>query len=286
MHTDSIFDNDPVLDATFRPRPQPFPKLWQAFALVPVLIAVQLFFWFLLPVLYRYVQPYLAPFWMVVITITCVNIANLLIVYYWLKRKAEPGYRPNFRYPGLAVTVTVIVIAMLLTVVPAAYLRMLHINMPSNRLLNIFMDRPAMFLLASFLFLVMEEMWMRGVLVDGLLKNTRPVVALFCAAVVISVIYLSFPMFLWVFPQVLFNNWVYYKTKSLLPTLLGRFGGAVVLLDIFTRTNGNSYCYIDSLFYDSQLYYYTIVAMTLLLIAGLVFLRGYFSRHPSLLHDK
>lgn len=70
---------------------------------------------------------------------------------------------------------------------------------------------------------VLEELICRGVLLDGLLRNYSPKKAIFYSALIFGLIHLNPWQFITAFLIGLFMGWVYYRTRSLLATIIIHF---------------------------------------------------------------
>lgn len=67
---------------------------------------------------------------------------------------------------------------------------------------------------------LLEEILFRGLILDGLLKNTRPSRAIFWSALIFSLAHLNPWQAIPTFLGGLFLGWVYWKTRSVLPCIL------------------------------------------------------------------
>ena len=67
---------------------------------------------------------------------------------------------------------------------------------------------------------ILEELIFRGIILDGLLKNYSPFKSILISSLLFGLVHLNPWQFVTGFILGIFSGWVYYKTRSLLPTII------------------------------------------------------------------
>lgn len=67
---------------------------------------------------------------------------------------------------------------------------------------------------------VLEELIFRGIILDGLLKNYSPIKSILISSLLFGLVHLNPWQFVTGFILGIFSGWVYYKTRSLLPSII------------------------------------------------------------------
>jgi len=76
------------------------------------------------------------------------------------------------------------------------------------------------FVLMVTVFPILEELLFRGIMLDGLLKRYSPLKSILVSSLLFGFIHLNPWDFMNVFALGLFSGWIYYKTNSVLPSIL------------------------------------------------------------------
>ncbi|MDU0372733.1 type II CAAX endopeptidase family protein [Hymenobacter endophyticus] len=143
--------------------------------------------------------------------------AGLLGVLWWKQKVRWPGINLHGHVPGwllLALPVLVVSADMVLTLV-----HFLHLpKFSSGEAYRELMKVPVVgFLMLCVAAPVLEELLLRGVVLQGLLRNfpTRPWIAIGQSALVFGVMHMNPPQSLATFFLGLLMGWLYYRTRSL-----------------------------------------------------------------------
>jgi uncharacterized protein len=67
---------------------------------------------------------------------------------------------------------------------------------------------------------VMEELIFRGIILDGLLKNYSPLKSILISSLLFGIVHLNPWQFVTALIIGIFSGWVYYKTRSLIPSII------------------------------------------------------------------
>jgi membrane protease YdiL (CAAX protease family) len=214
--TTTIFDGDPMLDSIEQKKF--YPNLKQTWLLLPIYLGI-------LIVLFVAIVACLL--------ITGKNWKNTdlyggPLVILWLllaggytyiqKKKFEPAYNPSFRTPPLPILLLVIFIIPTFIISFTGIISWFHVNawlQLTGVYQGIFPDNNIKYLVLLIIFPFLEEFIFRGIILDGLLKNRQPRMAIIHAALFVGVLSLSPVISSMMFLVSLFNGWLYYKTQNL-----------------------------------------------------------------------
>jgi uncharacterized protein len=89
---------------------------------------------------------------------------------------------------------------------------------------------------------VFEELIFRGIILDGFLKRYKPWTAIFLSSLIFGIAHLNIPQFINAMMIGILMGWVYWKTSSLLLTILIHFINnlSATLLDFYTNRYNES----------------------------------------------
>jgi uncharacterized protein len=116
---------------------------------------------------------------------------------------------------------------------------------------------------------VFEELIFRGIILDGFLKRYKPRTAIFLSSLIFGIAHLNLPQFLNALLLGILMGWVYWKTKSLLLTILIHFINnlSATLLDFYN----SKYCESMVRHFAGNTRTYLLIYFVSLIFAGLLF---------------
>ena len=117
---------------------------------------------------------------------------------------------------------------------------------------------------------ILEEMFFRGIILEGFLKNYSPRKAIIWSAIIFGIAHLNPWQAIGAFLAGLLIGWAYVKTKSLIPGIMIHFTNNFIAFAIMAYSQNNSFYFSD--FVDSPLSYtiILIVALGTLIVGGLI----------------
>lgn len=150
-----------------------------------------------------------------VTTSTASNVLTLL----WLRRRAGPARWPTLQLRGPQerwgwyALLPVLLLAQVLLLSP---LSLLHLpNWTGNLFRDMATNKPLMLLFGCVAAPILEEVLFRGILLQGLLRNYRPAVAIGQSALLFGVIHFNPAQSVNAAFLGLLLGWLYYQTRSL-----------------------------------------------------------------------
>ena len=202
-----------------------YPNLRQSFGILGLCIAVQIGVSILFaPAMMRFSEDALmGP---LIFLLTYILIFGFILWYTQRERERINGHTA-FSY--VAIPMIAYPIIFLLTIAAGILIEPLMELLPMpDQLWDVLVDFIKRKDVFTFLAVVIaapifEELIFRGVILDGLLKNTSPAKAIFWSAFIFGVVHLNPWQFVAAFILGLVIGWLYYKSKSLLPCIFVHF---------------------------------------------------------------
>lgn len=125
---------------------------------------------------------------------------------------------------------------------------------------------------------ILEEVFFRGIILNGLLKNYSPQTAIITSAAIFGCIHLNPWQTIPAFLAGLLIGWLYWKTNSIIPGMLLHF-----VNNLFSVLLGLAFKDADSIkqLMSTPVYIALFVACAAILIGGWMFLEKYFENNPT-----
>jgi len=124
---------------------------------------------------------------------------------------------------------------------------------------------------------ILEEIFFRGIILDGLMKNISPWAAIFTSAALFGVIHLNMWQALPAFLAGILIGYLYWKTNSLIPGIVLHFTNNLfcVLVSLkFTKMNW------FIILVGTDAYILSVICAFIIFIAGAIYLNWFFTKHP------
>lgn len=213
--TRSIFDDDPLLVTE---KKKYYPTLGQAW-LVPLFnIVLFIAFFIVVGIVDHSVidNKLLISLWTIVL-FGSMMLASLAYTYA-RKKKVEPDYKFRIEIPSTAVLLTGPFLMLAHYIVIFGVQEWFHLSMMDewDTVFNVIQERPVFYCCVYFLIdPVLQECLMRGVLLDGLLKNYSPMKSIINIAGIAFAFNLSPYSFLYSVTFSVLICWIYLKTRNL-----------------------------------------------------------------------
>jgi len=112
---------------------------------------------------------------------------------------------------------------------------------------------------------VLEELFFRGIILDGFLKNYAPRKAIIWSAVIFGAAHMNPWQFVGAGLAGLLIGWVYYKTGSLIPGMIMHFMNNLISYVVMLSSNNDSFY---ELFTNQWIYYGIMVISLIILVLG------------------
>ena len=122
---------------------------------------------------------------------------------------------------------------------------------------------------------VLEELFFRGIILDGFLKNYAPRKAIIWSAVIFGAAHMNPWQFVGAGLAGLLIGWVYYKTGSLIPGMLMHFVNNLISYVVTLSTNKDNFHEL----FTNQWIYFGIIGISLL-----IFVLGVFAIHREYMY--
>lgn len=114
---------------------------------------------------------------------------------------------------------------------------------------------------------VLEELIVRGVILDGLLKRYNPLKAILLSSLIFGLMHLNPWQFLSAFIAGLYLGWIYYRIKSIIPCIMIHSVNNLIAFLMFAYFPNST---LINLVGGNKLYYYFVILISLtLLISGI-----------------
>lgn len=173
------------------------------------------------------------------ILLYCGLLTIVLFYSYNRKKKVEPDYKLRIRMPSAAVLLTGPFLMFSLYVFAFGVQEWIHLSMQNEWESSVFpliSGNPVFYCIMYFLIdPLIQEILMRGIILDSFLKNYSPVKAIVNIAAIGCAINLSPYSFVYAISFSVLMSWIYLKTKNLGNTLYMQFFcGLIPALLVFT----------------------------------------------------
>lgn len=191
-----------------------------------------------------------------------------LWIIYRMKKKKEGIVKFNFKIPNFRILPLIILIPIaFLYIVPFILIATQDIMKLSGYQPPVYSFNFYRFILSIFAAPVLEELIFRGIMLEGLLKNHKPIKAIFINTLLFTIIHLDSLLFIQKIFTGMFYGWIYYKTKSIL---------IPVIAHISLNLAGNFTSYLFYWVNEHTVNYY-IGSSLIILIAGTYLLNKIFN---------
>lgn len=155
----------------------------------------------------------------------------MIIVAFWLINREKIRYeQESFRFTRPKVGVWIYPLIFIASLTMIIGLKSPLINLiPMNEFFREFFIKEmgqvniATFILVVIIAPVIEEMIFRGIVLDGLLHNSRPLTAILLSALLFGIIHMNPWQFVSAFISGLFIGWIYYKTRDIYICIFAHF---------------------------------------------------------------
>jgi membrane protease YdiL (CAAX protease family) len=124
---------------------------------------------------------------------------------------------------------------------------------------------------------LLEEMFFRGILLEGFLHNYSPKKAILLSALIFGGVHINPMQVPGAFLIGLFLGWVYWKTRTLLPVILIHFINNLISFLVYLR-HGEAIFQPDPILERSLIYWALMVFASVVAIFGTVWLRKHWSK--------
>lgn len=256
-----------------QPRQKLYPTLKQAWGLLGLLLLITIVLTILLLVIKlalgaRLPESVFTNPWFMLIQYTVLFVLIILLGFR-LKRRTEPGFSVAWKLisPAEAFLIMMITLGLYFLIDPITDL----IPMPEffkRLIMELLSDRS----LPTVLMLVVaapicEELFFRGIILDGLLKNYTPKRAIIWSALFFGIGHLNPWQFIAGLAIGLFMGWVYYRTRSLTATVFIHVvaNGSGVLLGWLLVPDPQQWVTTRALV-GNDLLYFGLLAMDVLIV--------------------
>jgi membrane protease YdiL (CAAX protease family) len=130
---------------------------------------------------------------------------------------------------------------------------------------------------------ILEEIFFRGIILNGLLKNYSPQTSIVISAAIFGIIHLNPWQAIPAFLGGLIMGWMYWKTNSIIPGMILHFAN-----NLFSTLLGLAFPNIDTLkqLMSTPVYIALFLASAAILMGGWVFLEKYFEDNPTPENDE
>lgn len=210
----------------------------------------------------------------------------LLIVYSIKKRKTDDySFNLEIKNNRIIPFVTIGALALLIGVISPIG----NLIPMSESFRKIFMEMGAQtglfaFILAVIAAPILEELIFRGIILDGLLKNYSLLKSILISSLLFGLVHLNPWQFITGFILGIFSGWVYYKTRSLLPSII--MHAAVNLFGFsmryFVDTKSSINDSLVDVYGGITNLIFTIAISIIILLACLYYLKNEFKKDASI----
>jgi len=255
-----------------------YPNLFQSFVVIIVFVVGSLFLKFLIDAVLisdssEQIRKVIAEYYPLYIIIINTVLFGGVIGYAILEIRKTQGRMPIFSFrpvpPYIYLVVACIAVLFLFWTEPLAMLslvsheEMVKIYEPlwKHGLLAVILVASANSLLVELLF--------RGIILKGLLKTLTPVKAIFWSSLFFIAVNYTMPLYM--FTLGLMLGWIYWKTKSLLPTIFLLVFGSVVYYSFLFYSGNWAKMFTWQGYFDNLWLYVGVIAVSFLLTLGLFY---------------
>lgn len=130
----------------------------------------------------------------------------------------------------------------------------------------------SMFLMTVIFAPILEELIIRGIILEGFLRNYSPGLSIFLSSLIFGILHFNLVQFTGAFILGLFIGWVYYQTRNLILPILIHFLNNLLsyILLYFTDTNPIEVTLKDLVTSDSA-YWFIMISSAVILIMNFIF---------------
>ena len=200
-----------------------YPSLKNALFLIVLLLLIELPFSFT-----RIGLTYFHPEWKSFLTFSTMSLEKIVIILIGLrmmKKRNMDGYKLKFK-PVAFSPMMILVFMMIALMVVSVVLKRFLPPMP-ERMIEIFRrmyePNPYTFISAVIIAPIAEEIFFRGILLEGFFKNYKPAMAIILSALLFGVIHMNRWQAVSATLSGLLIGWAYWKTDSLIPGIVLHF---------------------------------------------------------------
>ena len=221
-----------------------------------------------------------------------VSKVTFAILPFWLINREKIRYEQNsFRLtsPRVGVWIYPLVFIASLTMIIGLKIPLNNLIPMSDYFRNFFIANmghvnTATFILVVILAPVFEELIFRGIVLDGLLHNSKPVTAILLSALLFGLIHMNPWQFVSAFISGIFTGWIYFKTRDIYICIFAHFcnNGIAFLTNVLSVNTKDDVDLLKilSAHFDSV---YVISLSLLVLILTIVLLQMGFKKREILI---
>jgi len=226
-----------------KPKVNNYPSIIQSFGITGIIIFVMIILSLIVPTLNKLVGSEAST---LLFEILAMGIPFLIVSRILKKKAVQKSFKPNIKNKRIIPFIIAAGAALLLGIVaPITSL----IPMPESIKIEAIKAASQTGVL-TFIYMViaapiLEELIFRGIILDGLLKKYSPIMSILISSVLFGIVHLSPWSFVTGLIMGIFMGWVYYKSKSILATVIihasANFSGYLLRFFIDSSTIDKSY---------------------------------------------
>jgi len=255
-----------------------YPDLFQSFIIVLVFVGGLLYLRFLLHAVMvsesgEQFREVIAAYYPLYIIILNTVLFGGVIVYAILQIRKTQGKMPifSFRPVPLYVYMVVACIAVLFSFwkEPLAMLSLASLEEISKNFIPLHKHGLMAVILVAVINSILCELLFRGIILKGLLRALTPGKAILWSSVFFIAV--NYKMPLYVFTLGLIQGWIYWKTKSLLPTIFLMIFGSITYYSFLFYSGNWAEMFTWQGYFDNLWIYVGVIAVSFLLTLGLFY---------------
>ncbi|MEB8346812.1 type II CAAX endopeptidase family protein [Flavobacteriaceae bacterium KMM 6898] len=201
-----------------KPKVNNYPNIIQSFGITGFIILIMIMLSLIIPTLNKLVGSETST---LLFEILAMGIPFLIVTRIIKKKASRKSFKLVLKNKRIIPFIIAAGVALLLGVVsPITSL----IPMPESIKIE-FIKAASQTGIITFIYMViaapiLEELIFRGIILDGLLKKHSPIISILISSVLFGIVHLSPWSFVTGLIMGIFTGWVYYKSKSLLATII------------------------------------------------------------------